>query len=307
METSRSPFGALLYHYRTRAGLTQEQLAAHAKMGTSTISALERGLTRSPRAATVQLLTEALALSPAETVVFQDAARECPAVIAAPPLPPGIQPLIPPKLTWRASIRGSLLIGMLLTTLVGVLVGLMSQPAQPPPVFPADGRLWLESRRVDNRWTNNPARGRHPLAAGQSFGLIVTGTMSVWPGGQWAVVCKGHPLAAPLYPSAGFPPDGRINGPVGLDAAFMFAAPANTSYCSYGTDPPIASLTPFIVSLDGGSTWLQLKPDPPEYNPRHVYAYQVQGQGFPMEVRVQDFNLADNYGMFLLEIVARSP
>ena len=56
-------FGAVLKRYRRAAGLTQEALAARAGLSVQGISALERGVNRTPRKDTVHLLAAALALT----------------------------------------------------------------------------------------------------------------------------------------------------------------------------------------------------------------------------------------------------
>ena len=79
--TSREPssFGSLVRHSRVAAGLTQEQLAARAGLSPDTIALLERGKRHIPRAGTVRLLADALALGAAERAAFLAAARPEPA------------------------------------------------------------------------------------------------------------------------------------------------------------------------------------------------------------------------------------
>ena len=60
------PLASLLRRFRREAGLTQEQLAERAGVSARTISDLERGLKTTPQAATMELIAEALALSPGE-------------------------------------------------------------------------------------------------------------------------------------------------------------------------------------------------------------------------------------------------
>jgi transcriptional regulator with XRE-family HTH domain len=62
----RSTFGELLRASRLAAGMTQEALAARAGLSARVISDLERSAKHTPRAATVQLLVEALPIPPAE-------------------------------------------------------------------------------------------------------------------------------------------------------------------------------------------------------------------------------------------------
>src|SRR5215212_2985385 len=75
--TDRSqPFGDLLRRHRVLAGMSQEQLAERASLSARAISDLERGVKRTPRRDTVQLLVEALGLSGEVRTAFVTAARE---------------------------------------------------------------------------------------------------------------------------------------------------------------------------------------------------------------------------------------
>ncbi|HEX8727415.1 MAG TPA: helix-turn-helix transcriptional regulator, partial [Ktedonobacterales bacterium] len=57
-------FGALLRRFRLAAGLTQAALAEHAGLSERAINDLERDPHRAPRLESVNLLAEALKLSP---------------------------------------------------------------------------------------------------------------------------------------------------------------------------------------------------------------------------------------------------
>ena len=69
-------FGRLLRRYRTHARLTQEELAQRAGVSVRSISAMERGRVRYPRAHSVALLAGALGLGGAELAAFERLARE---------------------------------------------------------------------------------------------------------------------------------------------------------------------------------------------------------------------------------------
>jgi predicted ATPase/DNA-binding XRE family transcriptional regulator len=69
------PFGALLKRYRTLAGMTQESLAARAGVSVRAVSDLERGINRVPRAATLDLLADALVLASADRAALIAAAH----------------------------------------------------------------------------------------------------------------------------------------------------------------------------------------------------------------------------------------
>jgi predicted ATPase/DNA-binding XRE family transcriptional regulator len=79
----RVPFGAQLRQLRRAAGLTHEALAELSGLSPRTISDLERGVSRAPRAATVALLSSALSLSDAQRACLRASANPTPP--AAPP------------------------------------------------------------------------------------------------------------------------------------------------------------------------------------------------------------------------------
>jgi predicted ATPase/tetratricopeptide (TPR) repeat protein/DNA-binding XRE family transcriptional regulator len=68
-------FGTLLKEYRLAARLTQEALAARAGLSARAISDLERGVNRTPRQDTLDLLAHALALPPRKHALLAAAAR----------------------------------------------------------------------------------------------------------------------------------------------------------------------------------------------------------------------------------------
>src|SRR5437868_179676 len=74
-EMEESGFGSLLRRYRLAAELTQEELAERAGISTRGVSDLERGAHGLPRKDTLQLLLDALALSPADQARLAAAAR----------------------------------------------------------------------------------------------------------------------------------------------------------------------------------------------------------------------------------------
>ncbi len=92
--TEHTRFATLLKRYRQAAGLSQEALAARAQLSARAISDLERGINRTPRNDTLELLTDALSLSSHQRARLWAAARpETPASAAIPstfllPVPP---------------------------------------------------------------------------------------------------------------------------------------------------------------------------------------------------------------------------
>ena len=77
-----SRFGVLLRTFRIAAGLTQEGLAERARMSKRGLQDLERGVSQRPRRDTIDLLAEALDLSPSDRAAFLAAAQ---ARLIAPP------------------------------------------------------------------------------------------------------------------------------------------------------------------------------------------------------------------------------
>lgn len=77
-------FGQMLRRYRAAANLSQEELAERAHLSARAISDLERGVKRAPRKETVELLANALALSPQKRALFVSSARPA---LAPPPTP----------------------------------------------------------------------------------------------------------------------------------------------------------------------------------------------------------------------------
>ncbi|HEY6411591.1 MAG TPA: helix-turn-helix domain-containing protein, partial [Ktedonobacteraceae bacterium] len=70
MSSEQTSFGTLLRRYRTAAGFTQEALAAHAQISARTIADLERGVNRTPRHDTFELLLSALSLTAQQRALF---------------------------------------------------------------------------------------------------------------------------------------------------------------------------------------------------------------------------------------------
>jgi predicted ATPase/DNA-binding CsgD family transcriptional regulator len=92
-------FGAVLRRHRLEAGLSQEALAERAHLSGRAISDLERGVNRTPRSATLDLLATALGLTGPARTDFQDEARRrapapgAPGQVGPLPLPLPLTPL----------------------------------------------------------------------------------------------------------------------------------------------------------------------------------------------------------------------
>ncbi|GAA1276950.1 hypothetical protein GCM10009677_33570 [Sphaerisporangium rubeum] len=72
---SSSEFPRLLVHHRSRAGMTQQQLADLSTISTRAIRDIEKGETCHPRKETVRLLAEALRIHGHERDVFERSAQ----------------------------------------------------------------------------------------------------------------------------------------------------------------------------------------------------------------------------------------
>jgi len=81
-EQSPQTFGGLLRQLRTRARLTQRELAKAATLSTRTVSDLERGINRTARKTTAKLLADALDLAGPERASFIAVARGRPTSIS---------------------------------------------------------------------------------------------------------------------------------------------------------------------------------------------------------------------------------
>jgi transcriptional regulator with XRE-family HTH domain len=104
-----SVFGAALREHRHRGGLSQEDLAdaTRGRVAVRTISDLERGVARRPRAATLRLLAEALGLAGLQLTEFQAAARA-----ARPPAADtAARPSAAAAVTWAAAVAQGQLTG----------------------------------------------------------------------------------------------------------------------------------------------------------------------------------------------------
>src|SRR2546428_2095170 len=73
--TEKISFSTLLKRYRQAAGLSQENLAARSGLSARAISDLERGINRTPRYDTLELLSSALSLSSQQRILLQVSAR----------------------------------------------------------------------------------------------------------------------------------------------------------------------------------------------------------------------------------------
>ncbi|MDH2427974.1 helix-turn-helix transcriptional regulator [Sphaerisporangium sp. TRM90804] len=74
-EVNKNTFCDLLRYFRTRAGITQQQLADLSTISTRAIRDLERGRAERPRGDTIRLLADALRIHGRDRTVFESSAR----------------------------------------------------------------------------------------------------------------------------------------------------------------------------------------------------------------------------------------
>lgn len=126
------PFGTQLRRYRAARGLTQEELAERARLSPRGIRALESGERSAPRRDTVELLADALALTPEERESFKSASRApAPTQTYVPPQPTNARAA--PWVRRRASVAGALAL-CLVVVLIGALAlnRVLSHSPAPP-------------------------------------------------------------------------------------------------------------------------------------------------------------------------------
>jgi transcriptional regulator with XRE-family HTH domain len=131
-------FAQLLKQLRMDAGMTQEELAAAARLSARSVSDLERGLTLTARKETARLLAEALSLAGAERAEFELVAQG--------------RATANRSMAWRAAVRAAVSFPVD-TASFGPCLGVMS--------VAGDGR----SRRCRGTCTAFPLRRRDPGAA----------------------------------------------------------------------------------------------------------------------------------------------
>jgi predicted ATPase len=107
---SAPTFAELLRRLRRAAGLTQEELAGRARLGTRSVSDLERGISTTPRRDTVDLLARALQLDERSRAAFEAAARRgrFPTEERAGSAPALRPPPLPTRLVGRDAERSAL-------------------------------------------------------------------------------------------------------------------------------------------------------------------------------------------------------
>lgn len=134
------------------------------------------------------------------------------------------------------------------------------------------------------------------LLADRRYVLTVSGTFSSYSRGRWTSgkTC-GKPAARPRFRSPG-----RISGPTGTDAMWIFAD--RLGRCRQRSTP----IARFVgTQLAVGRSYRRIGTLLPSYSgPRadHVYRFAVIGAGAPARIRIKDPNASDNYGRLRVSV-----
>lgn len=166
----------------------------------------------------------------------------------------------------------------------------------------------IESFFYDFYYTS--ASSTATLLQGQNYTITITGTFSYWAPSVWGEwtgngttnTCEGKPEQQPMFPSPG-----RENGPTSNDAGYFYAYPIYTWQGEYTCKTGAQRLgRSYVVemSLDGGRSFRYIAPVDSGYNQSHAYQYRLVGQGYALEVKIEDVFYTDNNGMLKIEIGA---
>jgi len=142
------------------------------------------------------------------------------------------------------------------------------------------------------------SRSNVVLNQGQKYRITMSGTYSLWVPEQWTdngVCIRGDSESTPMYPSPG-----KTNGPVGADPYYRFARPFYGP-CQNALEPG-ETISAMMFSTDGGLNYSIPLPIIAQYRRDHTYVYKVNGQGYPLNVKLDDAVLNDNYGQIFIMI-----
>jgi hypothetical protein len=172
-------------------------------------------------------------------------------------------------------------------------------------------RVVLDTHLQGSPGAAGPVTTVAPLIAGEGYDIIVSGTASIWPVSQWSLsgsAC-GASEELPMFESPG-----TNNGPVGWDAETVFAVPPGANFYKFPCSPseiPFLSTehtrVGFELSTSGDSGFVHAVPlggAPRTPTADHTYTYAVTGTGQPALFRFLDDPVADNYGVFMIEVLS---
>lgn len=143
-----------------------------------------------------------------------------------------------------------------------------------------------------------------PLETGRHYVVRISGTISIWPPAGWNAGLRcGTAEPFPMTPSPG-----RPNGEVGVDPETVFAVatpPEGTTCAELGLPRSYRSVYSGGLYADTGSGLARLQPYDGLHTaptPDHSYAYDVYGQGVPLQIRFIAKRSRDDYGVFTVDI-----
>jgi hypothetical protein len=158
--------------------------------------------------------------------------------------------------------------------------------------------LGSDAMRWRSGWARSAVLGLDRDLIGQASTRVkVRGSSSAWSVEEWDDVRMGAPDPQPLYPSPG-----TVNGPVGIDAAFVFAYGPSWE-AAFGSSPTPIKWNKLQFSVDGGDTFTAPESKMFNSDKRHRYTYKITGAGQLLRVMFADL-AADNYGRYRVEVKA---
>jgi len=200
-----------------------------------------------------------------------------------------------------ATTLGSALALVSLTLPASALADGASTPAVSATKVFADEALRLDSHRA-NAADKGIVRTSQRLRSGHRYTMTVKGTASYYPPAFYTaprrpLVLCGTPERAAMFRS----PD-AVNGPVGVDAEFVFARPWTRSQCSRvpgrWSNFQIKTSRFFFHRTPNDGTSGAARSD-------HTYTYTIIGRGRVAALRLVDgAGAQDNYGVFRIGIKA---
>jgi hypothetical protein len=164
---------------------------------------------------------------------------------------------------------------------------------------PAGRMLRLDSHRAIAA-DDGIVTSRHRLRWGRSYTMTVKGTASYYAPAAYRAPRRPLVLCGKPEPRALFRSAGTANGPVGVDAEFVFARPWTRSQCSrvpgHWSNFQIRTSRYFFHPEPRGAIG-----DAPRSD--HTYTYTIIGRGRVIAFRLVDrADAQDNYGVFRIRI-----
>lgn len=172
-------------------------------------------------------------------------------------------------------------------------------PATPTSKAVANQTLRLDSHRADAGATGVVST-RRKLREGRRYTLTVKGTASYYSPISYTAPRRPEVPCGRPERGAMFRSPGTVDGPVGVDAEFVFARPARRSECGRVLDRwsnfQIRTKRYFFHSAVRAGMGRAMRSD-------HTYTYTIIGRGRVAAFRLVDgAGVQDNYGVFRIGI-----